>query len=266
MIFKRFIDFSETFVSQPAFEPVSVPGLLFGLHWCIQDRVLSRLEDIVKGQDEIRDELKNLRELTQREFTNSFRREQAKIDLRCPNVFVLRPHKTRSWQRAFVSQKIDLKLYCQEPGCWHPTEKGGLYTIDEPAKWLQTMAPYIHKLLSVLKYAAPLVGPWVGTWNKDDYENLFQHNIELMKELVLKLPDLQDSPKLKLSSAIGERINLERSEGSALRALRLLLNEKDPQQYWGGLKPVLTPEGHYLWLCEYHAALYCSGSQTDKAH
>lgn len=24
----------------------------------------------------------------------------------------------------------------------------------------------------------------------------------------------------------------------------------------GGLKKVLTPEGHYLWLCEDHAAEY----------
>ncbi|QSJ18459.1 hypothetical protein JYQ62_06700 [Nostoc sp. UHCC 0702] len=36
----------------------------------------------------------------------------------------------------------------------------------------------------------------------------------------------------------------------------LLLEEKDPQQHWGGLKKILTPEGHYLWLCEHHAAEY----------
>jgi len=44
--------------------------------------------------------------------------------------------------------------------------------------------------------------------------------------------------------------------GAALRALRQLLDEKDPGQHWGGLKKVLTPEGHYLWLCEYHAEEY----------
>jgi len=32
--------------------------------------------------------------------------------------------------------------------------------------------------------------------------------------------------------------------------------EKDPTQHWGGLKKILTPEGHYLWLCEYHAQEY----------
>ncbi|WP_375480544.1 hypothetical protein [uncultured Nostoc sp.] len=38
--------------------------------------------------------------------------------------------------------------------------------------------------------------------------------------------------------------------------MRQLLDEKAPQQHWGGLKNVLTPEGHYLWLCEHHAAEY----------
>jgi internalin A len=42
-------------------------------------------------------------------------------------------------------------------------------------------------------------------------------------------------------------------QGAALHVLRHLLDEQDPQQHWGGLKKVLTPEGHYLWLCEYHA-------------
>jgi hypothetical protein len=41
-----------------------------------------------------------------------------------------------------------------------------------------------------------------------------------------------------------------------LRALRFLLDEKDKEQHWGGLKKVLTPEGHYLWLCKNHAAEY----------
>ncbi|MCU0516147.1 MAG: hypothetical protein MUC60_04620 [Oscillatoria sp. Prado101] len=48
----------------------------------------------------------------------------------------------------------------------------------------------------------------------------------------------------------------EELQGAALRALRQLLDEKDPQQHWGGLKKVLTPEGHYLWLCDYHAKQY----------
>ncbi|HEY83671.1 MAG TPA: hypothetical protein G4N96_00960 [Chloroflexi bacterium] len=44
--------------------------------------------------------------------------------------------------------------------------------------------------------------------------------------------------------------------GAGLRALRQLLDAEDPSQHWGGLKKVLTPEGHYLWLCEHHAEAY----------
>jgi hypothetical protein len=43
---------------------------------------------------------------------------------------------------------------------------------------------------------------------------------------------------------------------AALVALRQFLDEKDPEQRWGGLRKVLTPEGHYLWLCKYHAREY----------
>ncbi len=45
-------------------------------------------------------------------------------------------------------------------------------------------------------------------------------------------------------------------EGMELRAIRKLLDEEDKSQEWGGLKKVLTPEGHYLWLCEEHAKEY----------
>ena len=58
-----------------------------------------------------------------------------------------------------------------------------------------------------------------------------------------------------MAERIGERFE-ERIEGAALQALRRFLDEKDPDQHWGGLKKVLTPEGHYLWLCEQHAREY----------
>jgi internalin A len=41
-----------------------------------------------------------------------------------------------------------------------------------------------------------------------------------------------------------------------LRMFRQLLDEVDEHHEWGGLKKVLTPEGHYLWLCEEHAEKY----------
>jgi hypothetical protein len=81
------------------------------------------------------------------------------------------------------------------------------------------------------------------------YENTLKNDIELMQELVKELPQTENSD----AAGIDSNIALEPLQGAALRALRKLLEEKDPQQHWGGLQKVLTPEGHYLWLCEDHA-------------
>ena len=43
-----------------------------------------------------------------------------------------------------------------------------------------------------------------------------------------------------------------------LRALKLLLEEKDKRHVWGGLKRILTKEGHHLWLCPHHLEEYKS--------
>ena len=246
-------------------EDVSVTELLYGWDWRTQNLVLSRLdkleanlgkgqEKILVGQEKILSELGELRELTQREFTQAFRREQASIDVHCPNVFVLREKgkEERSkggWFKAIAGQTFELQLYCQAPGCWHPTQEGGLYEIEEPAQWLKEIAPYLTKLVGVLRYAVPLIGPWLANINPREYEELFRQDIELMKELVDNLPVHQNADNLA-------SMELERVQGAALRILRYLLDKKDPQQQWGGLKKVLTPEGHYLWLCDYHARGY----------
>ena len=243
-------------------EDVSVIELLQGLDWTKGDAILDSLKDLSnkvdKSNDEMKDKLDNLLKLTQREFTKAFRREQAIIDSHCPNVFVLRPHGSKAWQKNLTGQKLDLQLYCQAPGCWHPTQEGGLYEINEPAKWLRVTAPYIGNLFKVLRYAAPIIGPWLGVVDPKEYETLFKNDLELFKELAAKLPELKESEDLELVDKIarGEDLDPERADGAALRALRQFLEEKDPQQHWGGLKNVLTPEGHYLWLCEHHALEY----------
>ncbi|WP_413199540.1 COR domain-containing protein [Nostoc piscinale] len=259
---KRWEKKKSTIECPEAIEDVSVAELLYGLNFHTQNAVLERIDEletkVIDKQATILNELKNLRELSQREFTNIFRREQAKIDSHCPNIFVLRPRGGKSWQKALAGQKIDLQLYCQAPGCWHPTQTGGLYEIDEPAKWLRATAPYIGKLFKVLRFAAPIIGPWLGVVDPKEYEAIYKNDLELFKELAEKLPEIQDAADLELADKIarGEDLDPERADGAALRALRQLLEEKDPQQHWGGLKKVLTPEGHYLWLCEHHAAEY----------
>jgi len=249
-LLKRYEKNKVTIECPEAFEDVAVNQLLYGWDWRTQDLVLSRLDQIgegqhqiLTGQNQIASELKALRELTQREFTNAFHREQEKIDAHCPNIFILRARESKKWLKTMIGQTLELQLYCQTPGCWHPTTEGGLYEIKEPAQWLKTIAPYLNRLIGVLKYAAPLMGAWVGDKiDIQDYENLFRRDIETTQEIAKQMSNADLEP--------------EPLQGAALRALRHLLEEQDPQQQWGGLKKVLTPEGHYLWLCEYHAQEY----------
>ena len=249
-------------------EYVSVVRLLFGLHWSesTQSMLLSRLDEledtIVQGQEEMLDamlpELRDLRELAQREFTKVFRLEQSKIESHCPNIFALRPRETSDWRRAIAGRKVDLQLYCQAPGQWHPAQDGGLYQLDEPAEWIAATAPYIRRLASVLKFATPLINPVLGV-ALPDYREMIKNDLDLINQLVLALPELQEDTGLRLAKTLHQAtdgVEAHRAEGAALRALRLLLDEKDPQQHWAGLSKVLTPEGHYLWLCDTHALAY----------
>lgn len=233
-------------------QDVDVRTLLFGLDPSTLDDVLIEVKKSAKENEERHRELLTL---LQREFLNIYRREQSKIESHCPNVFVLRPRDGSRWKKALVGQKVDLQLYCQAPGEWHPTEKGGQYEIDDPPRWVGATAPYIGKMVNFLKHAAPVAGSGVAViW--PEYYELIKNDIKLMTELIKLMPDLEEDPDIWLAHAVGEVDDPERIGGAELRALRLLLDEKDPDQVWGGLKKVLTPEGHYLWLCEHHAKEY----------
>jgi len=125
-------------------------------------------------------------------------------------------------------------------------------------EWLQKTGPYLKSLINMLKYVSPFIGPWVGMAD-EAYKKLIDNDLKMMTELIKVMPDLIDDRELDLvrkSEAIGDHEDMERAHGAALRATRQLLDEVDPSQNWGGLRKVLTPEGHYLWLCEYHAKEY----------
>ncbi|MFC1713002.1 COR domain-containing protein, partial [Candidatus Poribacteria bacterium] len=240
-----------------SFEPVLVSDLLFGIHWRTRDVVLERIDELektlVEKDDAILATIGDLLQLAQREFTNIYCREQSVIDSHCPNVFALRPRDISGWKERIVGREVELQLYCQAPGCWHSCGKS--YRIKITANWIRAVAPYLQKMVGVLKYAAPLAGPWVAV-AFPEYEKIIKNDIKLMTELVKKLPDLEKSRKLELLEMAPEVRDKERVGGAPLRAIRHLLDEVDPERHWGGLRKVLTPEGHYLWLCEHHAEEY----------
>ena len=88
------------------------------------------------------------------------------------------------------------------------------------------------------------------------YENLIKYDVLFMEEMLTMLHAIRKSSSAESTYGFGEDGDQNRADMAALQALRQLLDRKDPQQDWGGLRKVQTPEGHYLWLCEYHAREY----------
>ncbi|MBV9959362.1 MAG: hypothetical protein JO360_13130, partial [Acidobacteria bacterium] len=70
--------------------------------------------------------------------------------------------------------------------------EGGIYEINQPAEWIKASAPYLRRLVTVLKYTSPLVGPWLGSAIPADYEKYLKNDIALMDELVKKLPEFKE--------------------------------------------------------------------------
>ena len=243
-----------------SFAEVSVPEMLFGLHLGVQDRVLTEIDRLHavprEKMAEFMAELTSLRELTDRGFTTAYKREQSKIESHCPNVFVLRPRGASRWKQVLKGQRMDLQLYCQMPGRWHPTLEGGLYEVDDAPSWLMATAPYLRVLFPILKRAAPLAGPWTMAIPWEVMEEIINKDIETMAALLEMLPTTESG---RLPDVIGPsegHAGFEPARGAPLRALRQLLDRKDPYQTWGALEKVHTPEGHYLWLCPDHARPY----------
>ncbi len=259
---------------------VSVVGLLFGIHWRSQDRVLDRIDQLEAADAarhrESMTELRELRELAQREFLNAFRRDQGNVDAQCPNVFVLASSGSGAllqtlsgpkgkgmwaeWGDKVAGAKLELQLCCQKPGEWHPAGKP--YQLRAAAEWLKPLAPHLRRLVSVLKYAVPLAGPALPLvapalgLATETLQKPFKDDIEFTKALVEKLPEFDESVPPKGEARREELSGAMRAEGAELRAVRHLLDKLDSNHTWGGLSQVWTPEGHCLWLCQEHAAAF----------
>jgi hypothetical protein len=82
-------------------------------------------------------------------------------------------------------------------------------------------------------------------------------DLKRMQKLGEKIPEsLDDARGSQLAGTMREVYTPQQASGAMLRALKLLLEGKDKQQIWGGLKRILTKEGHHLWLCPHHLAEY----------
>ncbi|MBE9069834.1 leucine-rich repeat domain-containing protein, partial [Leptolyngbya cf. ectocarpi LEGE 11479] len=228
------------------FSDISVTGLLFGLHYTTQDAVIEKIDSL---QASMSQGFTELRELVQRDVVREIRVVQKQIESPCPSVFVLRPDDRKIWQKDIGSQRINLQLYCEHPGCLHPVQEGGLYPIDNPKKWLKAMKPHINRIFGILKYVTPVMGPWINL-SAPIYGELIENDLTLTETLIDKLPEIEFDDDDH--SFMDDGRSTDRGSGIVLRSLHEFLKKKDPEQVWGGLTRITTPEGDVLWLCKEH--------------
>jgi len=247
----------ETIECPSCLEIISVTRLLFGLHYTTQDAVIEKIDSLqasVKdGFTGMEQGFAELRELVQREVLREIHTVQKQIESPCPSVFVLRPDDRPFWQQDIGSQRINLQLYCESPGCLHPVKEGGLYPIDNPQQWLKVMTPYLNRLFGILKYVTPVMGPWVNL-SAPIYSDLIKNDLALSQALIGKLPEVKFSndDRTFLDSDARNSGRHRRTDSTAIRTLYEFLKRKDPDRFWGGLRRTVTPEGDVLWLCKEH--------------
>lgn len=249
------------------FESVPIAQLVFGLNSpSTSDLIIKRLDEMRDSQQQLTltNELHELRALAQREFTNIYRRAQVFDESQCPFVFTLKPYQGEAWERT-LEQKAELRLYCQAPGHWHPPTKNGSYPVTNISDitgnyiitlsrdWLIKILPHLKRLAKILQFSAPIIS--TDTPVLPVFADSFKAEINQTENLVNLISNLQLDNGQNLDENTGE-ISIGETGDTTSRALRALLSEVDPHLEWGRLKKVLTPEGHYLWLCAYHAAEY----------
>jgi len=254
------------------FENVSVLGLLFGINWRTQDAVLREVRELRFAGEEQSAKLRELLKLTQREFLTLNTRDRDDLEAESPRVFMIRPSQAHGilqtlsgewgktawaeWWDGLLGQELELQLFCEQPGAWHPACKGGLYKFRDWAKWMKPLSRYLRTLVGILQVATPLSHVVAGSGLSSAAQTVFKDEIKFMDELVRRLPAFSQIRTETTEPDLGFGSPAARFSGVELRVIRKLLESLDSQSYWGGLKRSLTPEGHYLWLCEDHAREY----------
>lgn len=212
-----------------------------------------RIDQIAKTLTSLGDTLTEQTEYSQRMFLKLHRIAQAQQEARCPSVFAVVP----ATRRRLTGPAYELHLYCEEPGAWHRLpEPQGCYPITVPSEWLRKLGPYLRQLLTVLKHTAPLPGPLLGM-SVDKLDQHLKADCDLMNELVSQAPtQLRYKNELREISPVDPAPSAHAADKLDFRALEAMLTKLDPDQVWGGLSRITTPEGLTLYLCTHHLTAY----------
>jgi len=246
-----------------SFQEVSVPVLLYGIHYSTNDQVAAKLDEIhsaiEQGHEEITDRLVELSqgfELLRREFTRLWNYEMASIDAECPNTFILVP----SWEKPsnleeLLGSKYTLHLMCQHPSEPHVVREEKGYTVIQSYEWWAKLTPWLEKMMRYLRYI-PKVGV-ISEFYDDQVAKDIQASLKVFETILDSIPEksgAHDKPE-RMQGAKGHIKEIE-ATGPALRLLHSFLKEADPEEDWCSLHKTVTRDGNILWLCEKHRAIH----------
>ena len=176
----------------------------------------------------------------------------------CPRLFTLSPESPGIFRRLrFIERRYRLILWCEQSGQWHPWLPA-TYHLDNPQEWLIRTGPYIVLVSKALQLVVPIAASVAGVALSGEEHERAKSELELMKTLVAELPDrIAEGQLEEFSSRSTGQLTL--AEGQALRALRILLFQKDHSRAFGGLRRVHAPSGDFLWVCPDHYVEYDPG-------
>jgi hypothetical protein len=163
----------------------------------------------------------------------------------CPSVFTLVQSRRR-----FGASRYTLRLYCEEPGAWHPLPgRTGCYEFTEPSDWLRKAAPFLARTLRLLAATVPTATSVLGMSSEQLHDQVKQ-DLEQASAL------LDRGAFSAVTEQDPEAPRRHADPEADFRQLNALLVQLDPQRIWGGLSYTLTPEGFGLYLCADHRAQY----------
>ncbi|MEV0457707.1 COR domain-containing protein [Catellatospora methionotrophica] len=231
---------------------VEIADLLVGITPANRDLAGTDLRKLIAtGFDTLRADLETHHALAQRSDARVSTLVQKAQQAHCPSVFTIVPSgRTRPGKTMHI-----LRLYCEEPGAWHPMPgDDGCYEISELSEWLRKAGPYLTRTLRILKAAAPYAGPILGIAAHDLQEHL-KEELELLTRVI---EDVPADPLAGSDPQVSGRVAPTRHADTEadFRVLRHMLLKLDPAERWGGLSHRLTPEGLSLYLCAEHWKAY----------
>jgi internalin A len=249
----RLQDGRTTVVCAELEDTIDIASLLLGVAPTNRDRDGQDLQQLLlNGFTSLRDAIVDNAMACAQEFMRIRTAIQKTQQAVCPSVFTL----TNGRKRIFRTKHV-LRLYCEEPGCWHPlANDDGCYEITQLADWLRTAGPYMTSTLQLLRSAVPFVGTVLGL-AAHELQDQLKDDLELTSlvldsvEMVLKTDGVQIEPNER-----GTVATQHASADADFRVLTKMLEQLDPSTKWGGLSLTTTPEGINLYLCYEHQTRY----------